>query len=403
MKTILLICGFLLLLLQSRCFYAQDSLLGDWSARIPINKNNGFLDINQYIQYWNVITLKYADEGNQTRVDPHIRRGRLGVSGRLNDKILFNASFAYDGIGKDSLSTSAGIPNAEDNQTFFPRDILMTYRAHTLFNITIGYFRPRAGKESIYSSSFNISQEKGFPSYQPRFHITGRGIGRETGINIGGLVSGDNFSVLYDVGMFDPTHPSIRGNGTSWSPLLTGRTVLMLGEREMTEYLTTYFQSGYGLRKGASIGGSFAFQPETSLFRNNGFMGIDLQLNWGNLDLIGEYLWMFRESLNSLNEFDQTVDECFVAKAAYNITLKNKQLLQICAMYSGESPDSSLDPLRNLYTNSIFQRQYATGINWLLNRDKLKLGLHFSWGERTNSSSNTGDFMYINPSIQFMM
>ncbi len=387
------------------CFFstlhAQDSLRTDWRARIPLN-DIGFIEVNQYIQYWNVMSLRYTKFDADPRMDTHIRRGRLGVSGRMGEKWLFNASFAYDGIGKDSLTTSAGIPNAEDNQNFFPRDVLLTYRAHPLFNFTIGYFRPRAGKESIYSSSFNISQEKGFPSYQPRFHTTGRGIGRETGVNVGGLLQSKHFSWLYDVGIHDPNHPSIRGGGPIWSPLIAGRTVFMFGDREMKEYLTTYFQSGYGQRKGISIGGSGVYQAKTNLFRNNGFLAAECQVNWGPWDFVGEYIWMFRET-QRLNGYKQTVDDCFVAKAAYNVIIQNKSILQFCVMYTGETPDASFDSGRNDQTNSIFQRQWATGVNWLINRDKLKLGLHVSGGERTTFDFERGRYLYINPSIQVMM
>ncbi|MBX2945386.1 MAG: hypothetical protein KF725_06100 [Cyclobacteriaceae bacterium] len=161
--------------------------LDEWRARINL-PNRGYLDVNMYIQWWNVVTLDYAGLENNPRYDMFIRRGRLGTSGRIHPKVFFNASFAYDGVGKDSISAAAGVPNAEDNSTFFPRDIFITYEFHKLLNITTGYFRPRAGKESIYSSSFNISQEKSWASFQPRIHMVGRGIGRETGLNIGGLL-----------------------------------------------------------------------------------------------------------------------------------------------------------------------------------------------------------------------
>lgn len=389
------------ILLISTNYWSQDSLRKDWRARIPINET-GFIEFNQYIQYWNVLSLRYTNSDSDPRLDPHIRRGRLGISGRLNEQWLFNASFAYDGVGKDPLTTSAGIPNAEDNQTFFPRDILFTYRHHPLLNITAGYFRPRVGKESIYSSSFNISQEKGFPSYQPRFHITGRGIGRETGMNIGGLVTKSKFSLLYDVGLFDPNHPSIRGNGVIWSPLLAGRTVIMLGDREMTEYLTTYFQSGYGQRKGISVGGSWAYQSRTDLFRNNGLLAAEMQLNWGSLDVVTEYMWMFRET-HEFGAYNRTIDNCFVAKASYSWIIKNKTILQLCAMYTGESPDIQFTSGRNNFTGAIYQRQWASGLNWLINRDKLKLGLHISGGTRTTLDNEKGQYLYLNPSVQFMI
>jgi hypothetical protein len=390
-----------LLWMLSPSIYAQNPLFKDWAARIPIS-DSGFIEVNQYIQFWNVISLRYSGLEADPRLDPHIRRGRLGVSGRLSSKVLFNASFAYDGVGKDPFTTAAGVPNAEDNTTFFPRDIQMTYRAHPLLNITTGYFRPRAGKESINSSSFCISQEKGLPSFHPRIHITGRGIGRETGINVGGLYTGSSFSLLYDVGIFDPNHPAIRGNGPIWSPLICSRMVFMLGDREMTEYLTTYFQSGFGERKGASVGFSHAYQSRTNLFRNNGFWGTDLQINWGPLDVVGEWLWLYRDSPLNDGSSLRTIDQSYEIKAAWNVPDKWGGAWQFCVMYTGDKSDAMFAQRVNPFTQATPHTQWSGGVNWLLNRNKLKLGLHIANGRRVGNGV-FDNYTYLNPSLQFMM
>ncbi len=381
----------------------------DWRARVPLNNHGGFLEVNQYLQYWNVVTLRSTAPQFSPRFDSFVRRGRLGVSGRLNEHILFAAGFSYDGIGKDSLTASAGVTNAEDNTTFQLRDVYFLWRKNRIFNVSFGYFRPRVGKESIYSSSFNVSQEKGFPSYQPRFHLVGRGIGRETGLNIGGILDVGRSALLYDVGLFDNNHPDIRGAGPAWSPMVTGRLMLMLGDHEMTEYNLVYFQSGFGLRKGVSIGLNGSYQHLTNRFRNNGMIGADIQINWKQLDLLGEYNLLYRNNLTPEEtrfkpvQSRFTYDQVYVIKGAWNTLLENKTLLQYCLMYTGEiADDGETTSAINPFTQARTQAQWAAGVNWLINRDRLKLGLHVVTGTVKALAPNER-YTYINPSVQFMM
>jgi hypothetical protein len=377
-----------------------DRLTEDWRARIRWNEQ-AYLDVNMYIQWWNVGSLAYAGRDIPPRFDAFIRRGRLGASGKIHERVFFNASFAYDGVGKDSFTVSAGIPNAEDNTTFFPRDIFFTYSFHPLFNISMGYFRPRVGKESIYSSAFSISQEKSWASFQPRIHITGRGIGRETGINFGGLWTRETFSLLYDAGIFDTNHPLIVGDNQKWSPLLSGRIVLMLGDREMTRYGLAYLQSGFGQRKGLSLGVNASHQALTSRFRNNRLYGIDAQLNYGALDLLFEYNWLYRE--NAINGgFARTQDEMLTLKAAWNFLLENGTIVQAATMLSTELADEFGAPGKNILTGAQTQEVFELGFNWLLNRDRLKLGLHYFLGAKRQFAADPV-YSFVNASVQFIM
>lgn len=383
----------------------QSQDLPAWRANIPLS-DSGFVNVLQYFQVWNVLTLKTAGSDASARLDTHLRRARLGFGGQLNSKALFYVGFTYDGIGKDSLSASAGAPNPNDNLTFSIRDAFFTYKFSPLANLTIGYFRPRAGKESIYTSAFNISQEKGQPSFHPRIHMVGRGIGRETGINLGGFKKGNRHSFLYDIGFFDPNHPSIRGAGQIWSPLLTARAVWMIGDPELETYAMVYSQSGFLERKGLSIGANATYQRKTDLFRNNLVYGIDAQLNYGPLDLLGEYLWLYRETPSN-GVLSKTTDHSYVLKGAWNFALPKAEILQFSLMYTATTPDGQYAATaRNPLTKASLHREWAGGVNWLIKRNRLKLGLHYVNGEKQffqNDLSNSGNFSYINPSIQWMM
>lgn len=377
------------------------SLLEDWRARFAL-PNGGHIDVNLYIQWWNVLSLRFAGYDGPPRYDMFIRRGRLGTTGRITPRIFYNATFAYDGVGKDSLSAAAGVPNAEDNTTFFPRDVFITYSVHPLLNITTGYFRPRAGKESFYSSSFVISQEKSWASFQPRFHLVGRGIGRETGVNVGGLQLWRGFGLLYDVGVFDCNHPRIVGDNSIWTPLLTGRIVAFFGDPEVTEYTLTFVQSGYGQRKGLSIGANAGYQSRTQLFRDNAMVGIDAQLNYGPLDVLFEYNWMYRKNTLNGAGFLPTTDRMLTFKAGWNFLLPGQTILQAVFMYSDERADAQFADRQNPFTGSDAQHVIDIGVNYLLRRDRLKLGLHYFSGAK-DVFAPLAPYRYVNASVQFMM
>jgi hypothetical protein len=397
MKKILLI---FLVILSFEKIYCQNLL--DWRVRIPLS-DSGYVDILQYIQVWNTVTLKSPE--TNPRFDQYIRRGRLGFGGQLNSKALFYVGFAYDGIGKDKLTASAGVPNALDNFTFFVRDAFFTYRFNSFLNLSIGYFRPRAGKESIYTSAFNISQEKGQPSAQPRIHMVGRGTGRETGINVGGLTNGERHRFLYDFGVFDPNHPLITGDGKTWSPLFTGRLVWMIGDPEMNKYTMVYSQTGYLQRKGISFGANATYQGKTNIFNRNSVFGMDFQLNYGPLDLLGEYLWLGRESLMD-SSIIKTMDNSYVLKAAWNVALRKAQILQFSLMYTGTIPDEQFkSEASNPITLASLHKEVAGGVNWMINKNRLKLGLHYVEADKyTNTTGNNiGRYSYLNLSIQWMM
>jgi hypothetical protein len=375
----------------------RQKLTDDVRARIQWGEDS-YLDLNFYIQFWNVVSLDYAGLDVAPRYDMFIRRGRLGVSGRWHQKLFYQMSFAYDGVGKDSFSQSAGIPNQEDNTTFFPRDLLVSYAFHPLLHVTMGYFRPKVGKESIYSSSFCISQEKSWASFQPRIHIVGRGIGRETGVNLGGLWLGKKRGILYDVGFFDTNHPLIVGENSLWSPLLTGRLVAYLGDPEYNEYPMAYVQSGFGKRKGLSLGINGSYQGRTEMFTQNTFAGVDAQLNYQRLDLILEYNLLHRNT----STFARTEDAFFTFKTALNFIRSDNTIIQPCLMYSSVRAHKTGTEGKNDITGAISQHVWGGGVNWLINKDRFKLGLHYYRGSRLTFPEKP-IYSYVNGSLQFMM
>jgi hypothetical protein len=136
------------------------------------------LTIFQMVQVWNVYTIDNGTTGYDARNDVYIRRGRIGVKGKLAKNIKFKVWFAYDNLGKDPYSASTGGKNYETNakvkinnktykvkgltnREFYIWDAIWTWVADKEWaNISIGYFRPQVGKESITTAFKVISFQK---------------------------------------------------------------------------------------------------------------------------------------------------------------------------------------------------------------------------------------------------
>jgi hypothetical protein len=361
------------------------------------------IEIIQQLQLWDVNTFQNAgNTPNQNRNDIYIRRGRIGVKGNLRKDLSFYVVFAYDGIGRDKNTAGNGNPNDPDNRDFYLWDAMWTYSPKPMLNLTAGYFRPQVGRENI-SSAFNvISLEKSLPNFQPRAHIIGRNTGRETGLNLGGLHKGMGWSFNYNIGFFDMTNINIVGGGSRWFPMLTSRVAFTIGDPEMDKYKLSYVQSYYGQRKGITIAANATYQGETEIFKQNNFYGVDLLANYGHWDFVAEYDWLYRNSFTGLPETTQkTTDKVYSFKAGYNFIQKNGRIIQTTMMYSGQmANDFGGKAFYNSLTGASGQEVYDAGINYLINKDKLKLNLHYVWGKKKDKTTGP-DFSYLGTGFQY--
>jgi hypothetical protein len=164
-------------------------------------------------------------------------------------------------------------------------------------------------------------------------------------------------------------------------------------------YSLIYYQSGFGNRKGVTIGMNASHQGANSIFDYNMVLGADLQVNWGPLDVVLEYDWLMRENKALLGEPGKnTIDQVNSAKLAWNFKLKNNTLLQPTILFTSEIADDAGSGV-NAFTKSMDQQIFAFGVNWLINKDKLKLGLHFTDGK----ISSQNNYRFVNTSVQFML
>jgi len=368
------------------------------------------LTIFQMVQVWNIYTLENEsfDKDMDARNDVYIRRGRIGVKGKLSKNIKFKVWFAYDNLGKNEASASTGGPNTTagkgtdgtENREFYIWDAIWTWVVDPEWaNISIGYFRPQVGKESITTAFKVISFQKALTNFSPRKHIVGRGPGRETGINIGGLAL--NKRLNYNFGIFDTNHKKIIGNksgrktvgdGKKWSPMFALRVAWSFGDPEHKKYKMGYTQTYYGKRNGVTVGLNYTYQGETDVFKKNGMYGFDILANFGPIDFNAEYDVLYRKDLNG-ESGDASV---WSAKVGYNFKLQNGQIVRPAFMYSEEEKDD-----KGIVTVAKDIKMYEVSLNWLIKKDKLKLNVAYNY-EEIGKGSNKKKNSYIGVGFQFI-
>lgn len=368
------------------------------------------IQITQSFQLWNIHTIEsMGDPSEETKNDLYIRRGRLGVKGKLAADLAFNIILSYDGIGRDKNTAGRGSPNPDDNHDFFLFEALTMWSYKPMVNITAGYFRPQVGREQMTAPFKTTSFEYSLANFQPRAHLVGRGTGRELGVNAGGLYLAHGWSFNYNVGLFDISSKKLLGDGSASFPMLAGRLAFTIGDPEMEKYGLGIKQSFYGKRKGITFGLNSSYQGVTELFENNTFYSGDILANYGPVDFVFEYDWLSRRTTLEAEGTDlnkqtivPTTDKITTFKLAYNFVLKNGKVLQAAAMYSGQLANDYGDTNGlNALTGATDQKVYEVGVNYLLNKDNLKLNMHYVWGEREDKNP-AGGYSYLGTGFQYL-
>jgi hypothetical protein len=352
------------------------------------------LEIFQQYQLQGIYTFSGArtDDGEtvDNRADLFLRRARLGLKGQIRDVLSYQVVFAYDNVGKDIYTGASGVPQDQNNTEFRIWDAFFTWRANPQWaNVTAGYFRPQIGRESITAAWAVNSFDKALANGYVRTHVVGRLTGRETGINLGGLINKDGWGFNYNIGAFDTTHENIVGSengGADWSPLLTARAAVTLGDPELVKYGIGYRVNYFGKRNGTTLALNYSHQGRTDLFKNNRMAGFDVLSNYGNLNFSAEYDWLLRNTGDV-----RFKDRVYHARIGYNIELANGQIIEPALMYTEFNGDRD----SVLWSD---QRREATnlGVSWYLDRT-LELGLFYAWQD---DERDRGD--YIGLGCQFV-
>ncbi len=311
-----------------------------------------------------------AAENVDNRFDWLARRARVSLRGRVADNIDFRVIFYFDNLGKDRFT---GLRATPGDGTVGVMDAFWTWHAQpTWANVTVGYFRPQIGRENVTSGfQTNSSMDKLPTQVYQRVHTVGRSTGREGGINVGGLRNRPNWSLNYNLGLFDTSHERVTGqaNGAErWSPLVVGRVALSLGDPEMTTYGIDYLVNYFNRRRGVTGAVSYAWQGENNAFRKNETVGFDLLANYRNLNLDAELDLLRRRTLGR----DYYADRVWHVRSGYNIRARTTWVEPVAALMRFTGAPHSLNPNGR-------DEQVDVGLNWYLRETRIKLNLHRTW------------------------
>ncbi|AEH22996.1 phosphate-selective porin O and P [Thermodesulfobacterium geofontis OPF15] len=359
-------------------------------------------------QLWAIYTMDRVENGTKydNRWDFFLRRSRLGFQGKISENLSWRVWFAYDNVGMDphtaiTNNNNVGLVNYNvNNREFYIWDAMFTYALHKNWaNITIGYFRPQVGRESITAGFEVPSLEKALANFYPRMHLVGTGPGRETGINIGGLYNDEKrkWGINYNFGVFNVDKFS--GDKGGDNLLYTGRVAITLGDPEMKKYTLGYKVNYFGKRNGITFAINYAYQgrakptisyplaadiwytlgnstkyfdPKNSKlnkpFKNNQMIGFDILANYKNFTFNAEYDVLKRNFDESDFNYD---DKVWHIRIGYNFVLPNKTILEPAITYQKWEGD------KNSLNGDGELRVIDIGLNWYIKENKLKLSIHY--------------------------
>jgi len=368
------------------------------------------------IQLWSTYTTNYSvyneDSGQYDPVADRgnimIRRGRFGVRGEPVDGLKFNLQAAYDLIGRDLFAGLTGGTNNASIPNFGIWDAFLQWRIRQnseAFYLAGGYFRPQLGRESITSGWSVNSMEKSMSQFYLRRHLTGTGPGRAVGLNFGGLAKvREQLQLDYNLGVFTPQYISFSGNslGGVFSPLYVGRVVVNIGEPEMTNYKIAYDINYYSDRRGLSVGLGGSWQNETDLFLSSSASSVDWLFNWDNFNFDGEWSVMWRDGRRAAGENGEIRTFTYRSqtghlRAGYNLIINRRYFLEPTFMFmyfNGASDAVEQADALSVGAFSGRDHTFDAGINWYLNKKRLKVMLHYTW--RRGDPGDAGDGATVN-------
>lgn len=335
-----------------------------------------------------------APAGTYDPVDDRLnftwRRSRLVFRGEPYKRLQFALVLFYDHIGRDLLASGVGGTNRDQPDAGI-WDLFLQYRLRKqddLLVLTAGYFRPQMQRESITSGWATTSFEKSMSQNYVRRHLVGTGPGRAAGLNLGGLAGSGSIRINYNIGLFNPLTTGFDGGsvGISYAPLVAGRTVVSIGDPEMERYRIGYSINAFGQRKGLSLDLNASWQGATDLFDASSAWGPGFLFNWGPFNIDGEWIVMERWGSRSADIGNAT--ESFKATSAsghlrlsYNINA-GRYVLEPVFMwmqFSGGMSEEEQDHARAVGAFSGEETTWDAGVNLYLNKERLRLSLHYTW------------------------
>jgi hypothetical protein len=370
-------------------------------------KNSKYLpEVKAFVQLWAIhstgmevySTASQKYEAVDDRFNVSLRRARVAFSGEPYSGLRYNVALMYDQTGRDILTSGVGAFNKADPAVSV-LDAFVQWRIGKTeaLNLVGGWFRPQVQRESITGAWATSSFEKSMSQNYLRNHIVGTGLGRAAGLNLGGVLTKNKLSINYNLGVFNPVNTSLSGGsvGKKYAPLLAGRASLSIGDPEFQKYAIAYDINYFNKRKGVSLDFNIARQGETELFLSSTAYGPGLLLNWGPLNLDGEWMFLEREGRDSLGSFTAKEGTGHL-RLGVNVPT-GRFILEPTFMvmqFKGGMDAKEQANATALKMSAGEETTFDAGINWYLDGKNLKLALHYTW--RNGDAGAVGDGSQVN-------
>nr|WP_321412589.1 hypothetical protein [uncultured Carboxylicivirga sp.] len=336
------------------------------------------------IETWATYSSHEKDEDHEyvNRNDTQIRRFRAGAQGQPYWFLGYSFQLQLDRLGQDGYSSTKGSYGGIDVWNAYITAKLL--KNSDLLNVHAGYFWAATSRQFNTSPWAVSGFDKTRACWYMRSFSTGKGNGIESGIGLGGFKNWKGFAINYRIGVYEP---KAFENPDYASRLLTGRLMFSFGDPEQSKY--SYMLSGnqWRNRKGVSvaIGGSNqnnCYLNESLYFDQTQTYGGDIAVDYVGLHIDGEYYKMSRTA-EGYDDFKGTEAHLCVS---YNLIIANKYLEPTITYdyYEGEGPKELFKHIGNDETWDI-------GVNWYLNKDRLKMSAHYIL-QSGSAASRVGDY-----------
>ena len=334
------------------------------------------------LQSWATYTMGMevldAESGTYRAVDNRLnfqlRRTRLALTGQPYTRLRFSFVTALDQLGSDALAaTQAGTTNGLA-VNFRVWNAWMQYQVKPQSDglyLLGGYFVPPVGRETTTPALRSTSFEKAGSQFYLRRHLLNSGPGRGYGVLLAGQqhAASGKFHLTYEAALTNPAFTGFDGNsaGEAYSPLVSGRFSVHLGDPEAVTYTINRKVNYFGKRSGLTVAVAGGRQGASELFGRNGVYGLEWLANHRGWQLDGEWLRLFRASGGS----------AYRARTGYlrlgrNIRLPREWILEPVAMlwwFDGPEGGPRLAQANSLNTFTGRDRGVDVGVNWYLNPD----------------------------------
>jgi len=387
------------------------------------------LEIAGSAQVWAAGTYDPYNSTSGTKVDPradiYLRRLSLAFKGQAYTDLSYQISLEMDNVGKDSLTGLIGGPQNSNPTGIQIYDAFFGWKAFGDYaNVTFGIFRPVLSRSLITSATSLTSLDNSLGYSYERDALFTQSTARASGVNMGGqyVDTTHAFAVGYDAGVFDPFQDKNSATATPtaspvWSPMFTGRLSVTYGDPESKSYTTGRSDNSLGARNGITLGGFASWQGPTSLkidsattisttgkgatktsgmaydtvlskttykylggFRRNAVYGGDVFAEFHRFTFDAEAAWLYRSfyagdvalmAAKKIAAASDYTDFTWHVRAAYAIPV-GKTFIEPSAMFTRfDADDQSI-----LYPDGT-DRQIDLGINWYLQKNNVKVSLHW--------------------------